>query len=185
MGANTLTSGMRGPNNIVFADGHHIRYGVPSFQLGGTVYGERTVDVIGSITFEDFTNNRKAVIIINTQKKKSYFSSKTTGSKDCFTGIIYDCKKTLTGDKESVKKNYCKDMKTIDSVDSLKKDVKKQIFEIEGSWLNNCIIDGKTYWDIAYDEPIRQIPDLDKNGPLILSSDWRYREDLIWLKYNS
>ena len=66
MGANTLTSGLRGPNNIIFADGHHIRYGVPTFKLGGTVYGERTVDIIGSITFEDFTNNRKAVICINT-----------------------------------------------------------------------------------------------------------------------
>ena len=52
-------------------------------------------------------------------------------------------------------------MKMIDSIDSLKKDVKNQICEIEGSWLSNCIIDGKTYWDIAYDEPVRQIPDLD------------------------
>jgi prepilin-type processing-associated H-X9-DG protein len=45
MGANNLISGLRGPNNVVFADGHHIRYGVPGFKLGGTVYGERTVDL--------------------------------------------------------------------------------------------------------------------------------------------
>ena len=41
MGANNLKSGLRGPNNIVFADGHHIRFRVADWKLGGTVYGER------------------------------------------------------------------------------------------------------------------------------------------------
>ena len=65
MGANNLISGLRGPNNIIFADGHHIRYGVPSFRIGGVLMGERSVDIIGSITFEDLTNNRKAVIVMS------------------------------------------------------------------------------------------------------------------------
>ena len=59
------------------------------------------------------------------------------------------------------------------------KDVEKPICEISGSWLNKLIIGNETYWDIERDHPKRQIP-LVKD---VLSSDWRYREDLIWLKY--
>jgi len=122
MGANNLVSGMRGPNNIVFADGHHIRYGVPSFKLGGTVMGERTVEVIGSITFEDLTNNRKAVIVLNTFKKAGWLKS-SQGNKDNFQGIIYDSK-PLKGDKESIKKNYGKDIEFVTDTKHLK-DIKK------------------------------------------------------------
>ena len=92
MGGNNLVSGLRGPNNLVFKDGHHIRFGFPSFKLGGTVMGERTVEAIGSCTFEDLTNNRKAVLICNTFKKTGWIRSTTTGCKDHVQGIIYDVK---------------------------------------------------------------------------------------------
>ena len=49
MQANSLKSGLRGPNNIKFADGQHIRFRTPDFKLGGTVIGERTVEADGSI----------------------------------------------------------------------------------------------------------------------------------------
>ncbi len=57
----------------------------------------------------------------------------------------------------------------------------KKICDIEGSWLKSLAIDGTKYWDIDQDEPIRQVPEV---GEEVLPSDWRYREDLIWLKYN-
>jgi hypothetical protein len=60
------------------------------------------------------------------------------------------------------------------------KDVVKKICDIEGSWLHNLFIDGKNYWDIEKDEPFRQRPEMEG----VLPSDWRYREDLIWLRYN-
>jgi len=69
MGVNNLVSGPRGPNDLIFKDGHHIRFGCTSFKLGGTVHGERSIEAIGSCTFEDLTNNRKAVILMNTFKK--------------------------------------------------------------------------------------------------------------------
>lgn len=69
MGTNSLKSGLRGPNNIVFADGQHIRFKVVDWKLGGTVMGERTVEADGSAFFEDLTNHRKAVIIFSTYKK--------------------------------------------------------------------------------------------------------------------
>jgi len=62
--------------------------------------------------------------------------------------------------------------------------VKSQVSTIQGSWLKNLEIDGKLYWSINDDVPGRQIPLLDTdNQGIILPSDWRYREDLIWLKY--
>ena len=79
MTANSLRSGLRGPNNIRFADGQHIRFRTPDFKLGGTVIGERTVEADGSIQFEDLTNNRKAVIKFSTYKKSGFWSKKESG----------------------------------------------------------------------------------------------------------
>ena len=58
--------------------------------------------------------------------------------------------------------------------------MKKAICKVEGSWLENCIIHKTKYWDIEKDVPMRQIPLITNE---VLPSDWRYREDLIWLKY--
>jgi len=79
MGANSLKSGLRGPNNIRFADGQHIRFRTPDFKLGGTVMGERTVEADGSIQFEDLTNNRKAVVMFSTYKKSGFWNKKEIG----------------------------------------------------------------------------------------------------------
>lgn len=58
--------------------------------------------------------------------------------------------------------------------------MKSKICDISGSWLRQITIDEKRYWDIDSDEPFRQINSLTDVAP----SDWRYREDLLWLKYN-
>ena len=60
--------------------------------------GDRTIEAIGSCVFEDLTNNVKAVLLMNTFKKTGWIRSSTSGSKDCFTGIIYESK-NLSGDK--------------------------------------------------------------------------------------
>jgi hypothetical protein len=56
----------------------------------------------------------------------------------------------------------------------------RKICDIEGSWLRSLKIDGRKYWDIDQDIPERFKPCLDNVAP----SDWRYREDLLWLKYD-
>jgi hypothetical protein len=60
----------------------------------------------------------------------------------------------LTGDKESVKLNYSRDIKFVDKLKDLK-DVKKKICEMEGSWLNNLVIGGKEFWNADRDTPPR------------------------------
>jgi len=89
MTANSMKSGLRGPNNIRFADGQHIRFKTPDFKLGGTVMGDRSVEAHGSIFFEDVTYNRKAVIIFSTLKKSGFWKKTETGKIDHYNGIIY------------------------------------------------------------------------------------------------
>jgi hypothetical protein len=89
MGANSLKSGLRGPNNVRFADGQHIRFKTPDYKLGGTVMGDRNIEVIGNTFVEDLTNNFKAVIIFSTYKKSGFFKKSVSGKKDEFVGIIY------------------------------------------------------------------------------------------------
>lgn len=178
MGANTLKSGLRGPNNIKFADGQHIRFRTPDFKLGGTVMGDRTIEAHGNVYFEDLTNNVKAVVILSTYKKSGFFKKSESGKRDEYTGVIYQCD-PIKDPEESAKQLYGKHAIEIAELSKIK-DMQRKICDIEGSWLRSLKIDGKKYWDIDSDTPERFKPVLEGAAP----SDWRYREDLIWLKYN-
>lgn len=179
MGANSLKSGLRGPNNIRFADGQHIRFKSVDFKLGGTVMGERTIEASGHIIFEDLTNNRKAVIIFSTYKKTGFWRKTESGRKDDFTGVLYKCE-PIVDPVAAGKILYGKNATEITDLKQIK-DMTQKICDIEGSWLRSLRIGDKKYWDIDSDLPMRQQPMVDG---VVLPSDWRYREDLIWLKYN-
>lgn len=58
------------------------------------------------------------------------------------------------------------------------------ICNLEGRWTRNLVIDGKEYWNIERDLPSRFLPLMESESQRIAPSDWRFREDLIWLKYN-
>jgi hypothetical protein len=66
MSANSVVSGLRGPNNLVFADGTRIRFNTIDFKIDGTVMGDRKMKAIGSLIFEDLTNNLRAVVCLDT-----------------------------------------------------------------------------------------------------------------------
>ena len=89
MGANTLTSGLRGPNNIKFADGTHIRYNTCDFKLGGTVMGERSIEAYGTVVYEDLTHGLRAIVTFSTHVKSGYVFRSTSGCKDEIVGTIY------------------------------------------------------------------------------------------------
>jgi hypothetical protein len=139
--------------------------------------GERTIEGDGSVVFEDLTNHRKAVIIYSTYKKSGFWKKTESGSKDEFRGMIYKC--NPISPHVSYKNIYAKGSTSVKELKDLN-DVVKPICDISGSWLKNLVIDGKEYWNIEKDIPDRFTPCMTD----VLSSDWRYREDLIWLKYN-
>lgn len=52
----------------------------------------------------------------------------------------------------------------------------QQVCPIEGSWLRNLTFDGFEYWNVHNQKPV-----FHSFFTGVLPSDWRYREDLIWL----
>ncbi len=84
MGKNSLTSGLRGPCTVEFPDGVCIRFNAPDFKLGGTIVGERTIEGVGSIVFEDMANQLRAVVVLGTFKSSGFFSKTSSGSKSDF-----------------------------------------------------------------------------------------------------
>ena len=156
LGANSLKSGLRGPNNIRFADGHHIRFKVPDFKLGGTVMGERSIEATGNVFFEDLTNNYKAVVILGTYHSSGFFKKTVSGSKDEYKGLIYECEPILNI-QASARMLYSKKAIEITKLTDIK-DLVRPICEINGSWLKNLVISNKVYWDIERDIPARFLP---------------------------
>ena len=153
MSANHLKSGLRGPNNIKFADGQHIRFKTPDFKLGGTVVGDRTIEGTGNVYFEDLTNNFKAVIKFSTYKKSGFWKKTETGRKDEYRGVIYHCD-PIKDPQESAKLLYSKLAIEIKDLSKIK-DIAKPICDLQGSWLHYLVIDGKKYWDMDSDIPFR------------------------------
>ena len=95
--------------------------------------GERSIEAIGSCTFEDLTNHRKGVLILGTYKTTGLLRQSASGCKDRFEGVIYDSKK-LSGNAQSIKENYSKDIVFVTDIKN-PKDMKKAICKVEGSWL--------------------------------------------------
>lgn len=58
--SNTLVMTNEGPNNVKFPDGQHIVYNYPTNRLGGMLWGDRTLNIDGKMTFEDKVHGLKA-----------------------------------------------------------------------------------------------------------------------------
>ena len=114
--------------------------------------GERTIQGVGSVLFEDLTNGLKAVISMSTFKKGGWLpgSRNASGSKDHFTGLIY-----VSKDKTPLQPTaFSWKQKLPESADKCK-DIKEKLCEISGSWLENVCFDGKAYWEAHNFTPFR------------------------------
>ena len=163
MGKNSLTSGLRGPNTIEFADGTKIRFNAPDFRLGGTMMGDRTIEGVGTIVYEDLKNLVKAVCILGTFEKGGFFSSKkAAGSKTDLTGVIYKMKPDKAKDTP-----FGKNQSLPTDLNKLS-DLKTKLADFSGNYLQILTINGTTYWDFDTQEITRQIPqtitEKDKQG---------------------
>lgn len=167
---NSLLSDQDGPNVIEFRDGQKIVYRYPYIQIKGLIFGDRMIYGTGNMIFEDVDNNLKAVVIFDYGKKRGFLSSRKKGSKhDEIDGLIYHPK--VEGKKENKK-----DKKDVHAINDLK-DVGESIATVTGSWLDSIKIGETTYWEI---DRFRPLPLKFKEDPL--PTDWRFREDLIWLR---
>ncbi len=112
--------------------------------------------------FEDKENKLRAVVNIGMQKLNGKLVNK---SYDEIYGKIYkyDSSK-FTGKDEDIIKMV---------------DLQEQLSEIEGNIYESIHFDSKEMWNINKDIPTFLLHSLNP-----LPSDWRFREDLIWLSYN-
>lgn len=165
MSANTMEAFQDGPNIIEFADGHKISYSYPKAKVHGLIMGKRMVYPSGVMEFEDRSNRLKAMIVFNYGKKRGLFSSRVKGSKiDHIDGIIYRPK---NAPPSNVKPSQLKDLQDVDKV----------LGKVTGSWLHSIYIDNAQYWNI---DEINPSPlTFEENA---LPSDWRFREDIVWLR---
>eukprot|EP00826_Nyctotherus_ovalis_P002050 TRINITY_DN10389_c0_g1_i11.p1 TRINITY_DN10389_c0_g1~~TRINITY_DN10389_c0_g1_i11.p1 ORF type:complete len:455 (-),score=103.04 TRINITY_DN10389_c0_g1_i11:136-1500(-) len=167
MSTNSMKILQNGPNNVEFADGGKATFRYSGVKVHGLMVGKRMVYPSGPMTFEDPANGIRALLIFNYGKGRGLFGFRKKGTKiDDFDGIIY----------------YRKQGAAAENVDELKdlKDVSKVIAKVSGSWLKCLKIGDDVLWDIDQVQP--DVVEYTRNP---LPSDWRFREDLIWLRRNS
>jgi len=151
---NTLRGEFGGTTYVYFTESQQlISYTQPKFSLGGVLSGDRTLNWEGEFEFKDNLNNFYGSIRIGDDKHK--WLKKKNMQRDDFVGKIWEY-------------NY-----------SIKKQV-KELAAVEGSWLRDFKVfqnnSEQTLWKLDESTPQRHLP---VDNPL--PSDWRYREDLIWL----
>ncbi len=167
MSGNTLEGQQEGPNVVEFSNGQKITFRYPKIKIHGMIYGKRMIYPSGVMTFEDPDNRLRAAVVFNHGKSRGLFSSRKKGTKiDDFDGIMY----------------YAKRGSKMPKIEQLKEltDVERPVGQVTGSWLKSLKISGATFWDIDRVQPF-----LLEYGENPLPSDWRFREDLIWLRRNN
>lgn len=135
-----------------------IDYQVPKLHFGGIVIGDRITFWEGYMKFEDRSAGLKAIV---------QFKPKNKGFHEIHGEIF---KHDYSKDKS--KHFYETSFKNPFPVN--KSDV---LATISGSYLESIYVDDKLYFDIKESK----LNNIKHENKYVLPSDWRYREDIIWL----
>ena len=164
-GANSIKMRQSGFHNITFADGHTVSFKLPYAKLSGAVMGNRAVYYTGEMKFIDKANAIKAALMFDCGKSGGFFSSRKKGCvRDKFDGLLYKW------NMAAKKPNKPKKLSDVN-------DVATPICRVSGSWLENIKFAEDEYWRIDTVKPAAVW-----YAKEVLPSDWRYREDLLWLR---
>jgi len=151
---NTLTGEFRGNTYVYFNNsGQLVKFTQPKLKLGGMMTGDRTLNWEGEFEFKDQKSGLYGAIRIGDDKNK-WAVKKKKMRKDDFVGKIWEF-------------NYAESKQG------------RALATVTGSWMKKFVALGdkkEKIWQIDRDLPIRHIP-----VDIPLPSDWRFREDLIWL----
>jgi hypothetical protein len=168
MDTNSMEGQQLGPNIVEFPHLQTIVFRYPKIKMHGLIMGTRQVYPSGNMYFEDEQNGIKAVIIFNYGKARGWFGSRVQDTKiDDIEGILYYSR---PGVKQTRTIERIKDIQDVDMV----------IGNISGSWLHYVKVGSTIMWDI---DKMDAFPLLYDKEPI--DSDWRFREDLLWLHRNN
>lgn len=167
VGANSMELIYRGPVNIEFSDGHKVTMFLPTGITTGVVVGSRMLKFGRKACYYDATNNIKGYFDMEGNVEHGKYKGKRA---DTFTGEIYkfDPKKH---------KGFGDNYKDIFSAFK-SKDKVQQLASIVGGIFESIEFDGQEYWNFDSNPVERAVP---VENPL--PSDYRFREDLLWLEY--
>ena len=160
---NVINIFFEGSNYVKFPDGHVIEFHYPTTKVSGLMWGERTLNIDGTGLIIDHKNNTRGIVVFHPNKPRS----EVTNSPTCFEGLVYKSKSKV------------KQKNVIDSLDDIT-DIEEEIWEVYGNVLKDLRIDGELFWEMDKYVPFRCHP-----MPWPLPSDSRYREDLLWLRYEN
>ncbi|KAE8994030.1 hypothetical protein PR003_g20626 [Phytophthora rubi] len=155
--SNAMLNTNKGPVRVTFPDteglpGTMIEYNLPYLQIGGLLWGDRTVDIMGNMMFDDKKNHLQCELRLNPDAKSGMggmFSSSKTPT-DSLRGVILDTSVSPP----------------------------REICDVSGSWLHDLVFGNKTYWSINKHQSGYMVPYPEDK---ILASDSRFREDLHYL----
>ena len=136
---------------------------MPQCQMGGMVWGSKLCSFKKYMVFTDYENKLKGVILFGYSKNQS--GKVVKSNVNMVYGKIY-------------KFNPDKSMKKEDDIIKMA-DLEEEYYEIQGDYMEYLNIGGEDIWNNQRDSPSLVTP-----HPNPLPSDWRFREDLIWLNYN-
>jgi hypothetical protein len=161
----TVRISQKGPVKICFNNKDIIEYNMPVVRLNNTGSEKnRSSNWIDEMIFVDIKNNLKAIISFGKNDKNVHEFSGGIFHETFPLGYVFNNSQI---EKEKESKNIKKCMKN------------EMINKISGSWLKGIYFDEEELWSIDRDIPTAIIP-----NEVVLPSDGRYREDLIWL-FNS
>jgi len=146
---------------IIFKDAPKTKYKIlqfPDLKVSGIMMGRRLLSFQGNFTIADCTNKLYAQVRFDPEKQGFFekIFKKTEGHRpDFYKGFITKNEALLKD--QSRKAFYSKEI----------------ICYIEGNWLENCKMDGDSYWEVDKVEPAKII-----TAKNCLESDSTYRKDL-------
>ncbi len=156
-----------------FAGGQQISWSLPRRRVSGLLTGDRTIKYHGLMTFVDPVNRIKALVKIgdNSEKKGGFMGIGCSYRSDIVKGKIYRYNPEVGGKQKENKKSQ-------DKEDWKMEDLVEDLLDIDGSWVENLRVGGEEVWNLTSMRPSVHVP---QENPL--SSDPRFRADLVWLTH--
>ncbi|RHZ42958.1 hypothetical protein DYB26_009230, partial [Aphanomyces astaci] len=84
---NCIVQVQQGPVRVTFLDGAVIEFTLPAIRMGGFLWGDRVVELVGSIHFQDKANGISCELKLNPDEKKGMFASNKVPT-DRFRGTL-------------------------------------------------------------------------------------------------
>ncbi|KAF0684760.1 Aste57867_23275 [Aphanomyces stellatus] len=87
MQTNSIVQVLQGPVKVSFEDGSSIEFTLPSLRMSGMLWGERVMEVFGTISFHDKTHGLACDLRLNPDEHKGLFASNKAPT-DYFRGTL-------------------------------------------------------------------------------------------------